>query len=455
MNRQNHVTHTTIRDLGDGLILRRATPEDTEALVTFHGRVHTENDESDAENVLIGAWVRDLMTRPHPTFGPGDFTIVEDTKTGEIASSLCLISQTWSYDGIEFGVGRPELVGTAPAYRRRGLIRAQMEVVHQWSAERGERVQGITGIPWYYRQFGYEMAMTLGGGRGGYKPNVPKLKEGEVEPYRIRAATESDLPFIAEVYAQGVRRWPVACVRDQALWRDELLGKSEENVNRRDLAVIEVAAGDAAGERVGFITLHPRVWHNRISIGVYELKPGVSWLAVTPSAVRHVWSLGEAYVAGKPDQELEMFGLWLGVEHPAYEVFRERLARFFQPYAWYLRVPDVPGFLLHVAPALNARLAGSPLAGHSGELKLNFYQAGMRLVFEGGRLTVAEPWESKNTEEGDAGFPELTFLQLLFQRRSIAELDEAFADCWVSGDGPRVLLDALFPKNPSDVWPVS
>ncbi|HSJ56276.1 MAG TPA: GNAT family N-acetyltransferase [Anaerolineae bacterium] len=445
---------TTIRDLGNGLLLRRSTPDDTEALVAFHSNVHTADDPPD-EVALIAAWVRDLMTRPHPTFDPGDFTIVEDTNRGEIVSSLCLISQTWSYGGIEFGVGRPELVGTAPAYRRRGLVRAQMEVVHEWSAERGERVQGITGIPWYYRQFGYEMAMTLGGGRGGYKPNVPKLKEGEEEPYRVRPATEADLPFIAEVYACGARRWPVVCVRDQALWHNELLGKSKENVNRRDLAVIETAVGDGAGEPVGFITLSPHVHHNRIGIGVYELKQGVSWLAVTPCVVRHLWSLGEASTAENPEQELEMFGLWLGAEHPAYEVFRERLARFFQPYAWYLRVPDVPGFLRHVAPALDLRLSESALAGHCGELKLNFYQAGVRLVFEEGRLTAAERWMPEKTEDGDAAFPELTFLQLLFQRRSIDELDEAFADCWVHGDGPRALLAALFPKNPSDVWPVS
>ena len=73
---------------------------------------------------------------------------------------MVLISQTWTYDGIAFGVGRPELVGTAPAYRRRGLVRTQFEVLHQRSAERHERLQAITGIPWYYRQFGYEMALN-------------------------------------------------------------------------------------------------------------------------------------------------------------------------------------------------------------------------------------------------------------------------------------------------------
>ena len=169
-----------IKDLGGGLILRRATVEDTDELVAFNAQVHGD-DELDAERV--GAWTRDLMEKPHPTFEVGDFTIVEDTATGKIVSSLNLISQTWSYAGIEFGVGRPELVGTLPEYRNRGLVRAQFEVVHQWSAERGELMQAITGIPYYYRQFGYEMGLALGGGRAGFKPNVPLLKQGEQEPY--------------------------------------------------------------------------------------------------------------------------------------------------------------------------------------------------------------------------------------------------------------------------------
>ena len=86
-----------------------------------------------------------------------------------------LIPQTWTYEGIEFGVGRPELVGTAPEFRNRGLVRAQFDEVHKWSAERGHMVQVITGIPYYYRLFGYEMALDLAGRRVGFEANVPKL----------------------------------------------------------------------------------------------------------------------------------------------------------------------------------------------------------------------------------------------------------------------------------------
>jgi GNAT superfamily N-acetyltransferase len=441
---------TIIRELGDGLILRRSSAADADKLVEFNGNLHREPGAEGPEE-HVAAWVGELMSGAHPTFDVSDFTIVEDAGSGAIVSCLCLISQTWSYGGVQFGVGRPELVGTHPDYRNRGLIRAQFDVVHGWSAERGERLQAITGIPWFYRQFGYEMAITLGGRRVGYKRQIPKLKDGEEEPYRIRPANEADLPFIAQLYEQGTSRYPVACVWDEALWRYELASRSDKSYDRRALAVIETPPG----EPVGFLAHAPRLVEGHVSAASYELKPGVSWWAVTPSVVRYLWALGEEWAAQDPKREMEYFGFWLGAEHPVYQVFDKQLPHSVEPYAWYVRVPDLPGFLRHVAPILERRLASSPMVGHSGEIKISFYRSGLRLVFEGGRLIEVGPWQPTPEQEGDAGFADLTFMQLLFGYRSMAELDYAFADCWASGSKARPLFDVLFPKCHSNIWPVS
>ncbi|MBP8864068.1 MAG: GNAT family N-acetyltransferase, partial [Anaerolineae bacterium] len=138
-----------LRLLADGLRLRRAASDDVETIAELQARAHSDAgwDTPDEE---VRFWIRDLLTRPHPTFRPADFIVVEVLQTGAIVSSMCLISQTWRYGPIPFGVGRPELVATHPDYRRRGLVRAQFELVHALSAERGELLQAITGIPWYY-----------------------------------------------------------------------------------------------------------------------------------------------------------------------------------------------------------------------------------------------------------------------------------------------------------------
>lgn len=437
-------------DLGDGLILRRATAADAEALAEFNAQVHRNPQTSDPD-IYVGWWVRDLLLRPHPTFVPEDFVIIEERETGRIVSSLNLISQTWSYEGIPFGVGRPELVGTVPEYRRRGLVRIQFEVIHAWSAARGEMVQAITGIPYFYRQFGYDMAMTLGGARLGYPAAVPKLKAGESEPYRVRPAAAHDLPFIAALYEQASQRYPIVCPRDEAMWRYELEGRSPLSCEQRELCIIEDAAGDA----VGYLMHGPRVWESSLGVGAYELKAGVSWLAVTPSVLRYLKQVGDAYVARDHLCDFETIAFWLGAEHPAYQAAGERLPIVRRPYAWYLRVADVPRFLRHVAPVLERRLAGSILAGHTGELLLDFYRGGARLVFDRGRLVQVEPWQASHERQGSAGFPGHTFLQMLFGHRTREELGYAFADCWVENEGVQLLLNILFPKRPSNVWPIS
>ena len=433
---------TILRDLGDGLLLRRSRSEDLDTLAEFNRSIHSDN-EQDGE--CLAAWTRDLLTA-HPTFRPDDFTVVEETSTGRIVSTMNLISQTWTYEGIPFGVGRPELVGTLPEFRNRGLVRLQFEEVHKWSAERGEMVQAITGIPFYYRQFGYEMALDLDGRRFGYEPNVPKLKDGETEPYTIRPARESDLPFVETLYDQTKQHSMVACERTHELFRYELTAQS----NRCWLSCI---VEDPTGESVGFFR-HPA--YNQFGSLVasrYELKPGLSWLDVTASVARYLWAKGEEY-AERDGTEFKAFGFMLGASHPAYQALGSRLPRVSSPYAWYLRVADLRSFLEHISPALEKRLAESIATNHSREIRLSFYRSGVRLVIERGRISAIEPWNPTPKEEGDAAFPGLTFLQLLFGYRSFEELKYAFADCGGDSDEVRLLLNILFPKKLSNVYPI-
>ena len=125
------------------------------------------------------------------------------------------------------------------------------------------------------------------------------------------------------------------------------------------------------------------------------------------------------------------------------------------PYAWYLRVPDLPGFLQLIQPVLEMRLANSIAAGHSRELKISFYRTGLRLVLEKGRLAAIEEWKPAPEDEGTVAFPDRTFLQILFGYRSFDELRQSFADCWCDGEEVRALINILFPKKLSDVFPVA
>ncbi len=439
-------------ELGEGLVMRCSRPEDVEALSDFNARVHSESGP-DKPDERVRAWTYDLLAKPHPTFSPCDFTIVEEIGTGKIVSSMNLISQTWTYAGIPFKVGRPELVGTLPEYRNRGLVRLQFNVVHRWSAERGEKVQAITGIPYYYRQFGYEMAMNLSGGRVGFTAHVPRLKENEVEPYRIRLATEADIPLLSRLVELGNARSLIACVWDEALWRYELNGKSENNVNRSVVRLIETNDGKACG----FFIHPPFTWGDGMVAQCYEILPDYSWLEVTPSVIRFLEQVHQQLPAGQGDKKpFAAFGFWLGEDHPIYHVIPESLPRVRKPYAWYLRLVDVPDFLRLITPVLENRLARSAMANYTGEVKITFYRDGVRLVIEKGKLVTIEAYKPTPVgHEGQAAFPPYTFLQLLFGYRNMDMLKASFVDCWTDKDEFHVFLDALFPRQPSDLWPIA
>jgi hypothetical protein len=433
-----------IRDLGDGLILRRATTADAEPLAAFNAEVHRETGMT-GPHEPIERWVRDLMLRPHPTVGPGDFMLVEEGASGRIVSSLNLISQTWTYGGLPFEVGQIELVGTHPDYRRRGLIRQQFEVVHEWSRERGQLVQSISGIPWYYRQFGYEYALELGGGRSIGAAQVRPLESGH-EPFRLRAATEEDAAFLAEVDAAANRRYLVACTRDEALWRYELTGVSERSQVKRTVQVIETASGQPAG----FVAHGWELSRGALGVERVELRPGLSWAATLPGILRALVAIGSGLA--RADDPCASIALALGSEHPSYRFLPAAQPQVIPSYAWYLRIADLPAFVRHVAPAIEANLADSPAAGHTGRLRLGFYRASLHLSLESGRLTAVETAPFTDRRDYDLLLPDLTFLQMLFGYRSFAALHAAFPDATTRHPEAAALLDCLFPKRLSSVW---
>lgn len=438
-----------IRDLGDGLILRRASVEDADALADINSRMHSD-DGPDQPSLGIGAWIRDLVTKPHPTLVPSDFTIVEETATGKIVSTLCLIPQTWTFDGIEFGVGRPELVCTLPKFRKRGLVRVQMEEVHKWSEDRGHLVQVITGIPYFYRQFGYDMALNLAGARRGFEPHVSVLKDGEAELFSIRPAVDGDVDFILKTYESHEREQAISCKRTPEIVRYEIFGKSTMNINRYEKMIIE----DSAGERVGFFEHSIELWFGGVACVYFALVDKASWMAVSPSVVRYLWKKGAEY-AERDSTPRTSFGFNLGEQHPVYEVLDDKLPALRKTYAFYIRVPDVPAFLNHVKPALEKRLSESVAVGYSGELKVGFYTGGFRMVFEKGRITLIDPLTHSASIEVDVNFPDLTFLHILFGHRSFVELRHAFTDCYEMNNTARVLMNALFPKRQSAVMPIN
>ena len=441
------------RDLGNGLLLRWSEANDTEEIVYLTSMVF--RDDADAlPNTHLGNLVRELMSGRHPLMGPRDFVVVEDTRRTEhrIVACTCFWSQVWEYEGIRFGFGRPEIVATDPDYRNRGLVRTLFEEIHARSEAEGHLAQGITGIRYFYRQFGYEYALNLDGRRVTNLSLIPAAKENEPEPYTLRDATEEDIPLIQELFDRRGRESIVTSPIEANWLRYHLrMWNVVETDDNWHLQIII----DRAGMAAGFLLTPVVRWGKHMEVFALEVRSEVNLQAALPPILRALAVQGQQLQAQPGAGPLHEISLTLGVTHPVYDVLGSALTtRRVPPYAWYVRVPDVPRFLRHIAPALERRLLESPLAHYSGELHITLYRGGLHLVFEDGTLKLAESWGGPAYSAiEDAGFPPLVFLQLLFGYRSLDDLRYAFPDVRVK-DEAELLLKTLFPMKPSWVVPL-
>lgn len=440
------------RELGNGLRLRWSRAQDTEGIAQLVGHVFRDH-EGAAFNEYTAYLAYELMSGRHPLMGPGDFLLVEDSSSAkpEVVATTCYWHHTWEFGDVPLRVGRPEIVATHPAYRQRGLIRALFQEIHRRSQAEGDFIQGITGIPYFYRQFGYEYALELSGGRFIPLANLSGFQTDLAEPFLLRDATEEDLPLLASLYEQSMRAELVRTRIEESWWRYQLANWQTSRTGEHWHIQMIV---DQAQKVWGYLVTPVKRLRSDLGVWAMGLLPGANGLAILPSVLRALLKLGLQMPTGPAAGGMTGITFYLSGREPVCglldTLFAARPAR---PYAWYIRVADLPGFVRKIAPVLEKRLAQSPLSGYAGSLKLDFHRGGLNLVFEQGRLALAENWRSPWPGQENAGFPPLVFLQLLLGYRSLDELLYSFPDVRAK-DEAALVLQTLFPRQPSFVVPL-
>src|SRR5215218_5145786 len=156
----------------------------------------------------------------------------------------------------------------------------------------------------------------------------------------------------------------VAAPRSEELWSFDLTGRSELSGLHRRFCVIEQAGSDR--KPIGLLIHSRRTYDGQLGVQLLEIAAGNPFLTVVPGVLRYLESTGTDY-AKREDCEFRAIEFYLGDEHPLYDTIPGRLSRRTPPYAWYIRVPDLPAFVQHIAPALERRLENSAQAGYTGE----------------------------------------------------------------------------------------
>jgi predicted N-acetyltransferase YhbS len=369
------------------------------------------------------------LVRHHPATTGDDFVFVEDRATRAIVSTTCLIPWQMSLAGVTLDAAMLEMVVTHPAYRRRGLVRRQVQRFHERVTERGFDLSIIQGIPHYYRQFGYAYVLDH-----QPKDSLPAWRipdqHAERDRYRLRAATVADVPALTTLYDAAMQWQGVCTLRAPTYWQF-LLQHCDY-----PLRVVEDAA---AGRAVGYLFSLPLPGGR--GLNVFESAFSSHTVALAVLQLLKAEAPAELQLGGSAATTLVAAGRSLGsAPLPGDQ--------------WLLRIRDVAALLVKLGPLFERRLAESNCAGFTADLIVNLYREAFVLRFVGGRLQAVERAgfvdASMGADGGDLCVPPDAFVRLLFGYRTLAELRDAWPDT-LARPGSRHVLDVLFPRLTSCV----
>lgn len=436
------------QQLDNGLILRSlgdGTQQDRDNLRQFYVDVFV--GEYGEEDEVLGLWVPDLLNEHHPTVVDDDIFVVVDPADNErIVSASLLIPQTWTYAGINVPTGQIELVGTLPSYRGKGLIRALFDAIHARSENMGHMLQSIGGIPNYYRQYEYAMAVDLG--VGGVIPFgiIKDLKPDQKPSFSLRLATVEDIPQMVAYAQQFCSQYLLSVKHDAAHYEFEMLHRNlDSHVARVYMMIV-----DADGESVGYVGVRSKARDGTLDLYHYAVGDTTSYLATINDVLRGLRDYALNNISKDAPQTPYAVRYESGLSPVMTPLLRgnHSINLISNDYAWYIRVPNLIDFIQHIRPVLEERLEGSLANCYTGELQIGFYRKqGLYMRFEKGKLVeVAD--KPATLAHADARFPEYTFYNLLFGHRSLPELRVGHIDV-VYGPRADALLSILFPKQPS------
>jgi len=405
-------------NLADGLILRAVRDEqDVERYAAFNAAVF------DAASGITSAH----LLHHHPEIGYDDFLLVEDEHTDEVVSTVCLIPWHCRYEDIVLDVAMLEMVATHPQYRHRGLIRAQVNRLHQMVTERRFDLSIIEGIPYYYRQYGYTYAIDHRASDSLPVWRIPNWCNGEACPYRMRQATPADAPVLTRFYQESMAAVQFHALRSLEYWR--FLLQSAKYPTR----VVEDRRNGCA---VGYVCT-TKLANRGIRVAENWITNHDAGMAVLQQLKAE--SSGEIQLGWPQTSTLVQNGRSLGsVSLPVYQ--------------WLLHIPDVVRLLSKIGSVLERRVAASVFAGLTADVCINLFREAFVLRFEKGRLLGVESAgfvdASMGAEGGDICIPPEAFVRLLFGYRSLDEMRDAWPDIVVKPER-RHLVDVLFPKMTS------
>jgi len=399
------------------------TNEDIERLAAFNAMIHGD---------MVADMTRHMLL-DHPTIKQehDKWIFFEDLPSGKIAAALCLITWQMNYEGVILKAGEVGIVGTDEAYRQQGLNRQLMAKHRELLA--GYDLSHIQGIPYFYRQFGYEYAIPLEGGLRLYLESIPHIETS----YTTRLATVDDIPALVGWYETMNTSLSISAYRDAAIW-NYLLGAGMQTETAADTWIVL----DAQQQAIGYFRV---AHHNDFGVGLVlnevSSLPHEALLMVIQQAKAIAIERGNPYIRVNIVPNHALNTVIQQAEYDATDQGR---------YAWQIHLPDPVALFKKLAPVFANRLATSPFARLSQQVVIDTYRQAYVLNFEQGTLQSVDHI-TDGVASSTLSLPPNLLAPLMLGHHDRAKLSEFYPDVMWAG-GSQALIDVLFPKVDSFLY---
>lgn len=409
----------TAQLLAGGLILRAARPADLDQIGAL---LADRGEPADAEDLA-------LVVQDAEAGLAGTAVVVEGDR---VVSTATLLDEKVVLGGIALPSGQVELVATTEAYEGRGLVRALMAWCHDRSRSRGQLVNVMVGIPYFYRQFGYEYAVPIGRDLPVDTGALARVVAGP-PALTVRRASAADIPAMAGLQDAEQAGSGVVMPHSAACWRWLVARSGSEQWVVEDAGGAVVATGRTTPPSEG--------------VRLAELASSTPDGALTLAAHAAALGDGELLVKERP-------GTVAG------SALRPFLGGGEKPDWYYVRVDDPVALLERLRPLLGTRLAAAGpaaagLAAEEREVLLSCWR--WHVLFtarsDGAGVEVGpmRPGraEQRPISKGGSGWPPDAFASLLFGPYGALELEQRLPDAFLGAQ--RELMAALFPPQRADL----
>ncbi|MFX0006964.1 MAG: GNAT family N-acetyltransferase [Promethearchaeota archaeon] len=392
--------------------------EELKAIVNLSMKVHQEE--------LLITYIPRIFLE-HPRKSETFWLYIKDDKENKIISLICLSPLEWQIEDNSLPVCEMEFVGTLQEYREKGFIKILNDLYEKLMNQNGYILSVIRGIPYFYRNLGYEYVSSLD---ERIKIPASKIPNKKYENLVIRLANSNDvLSFIKSKYDQFQENFYIFNRFDPECFKFKYINE------KFDSEVRSTYIFDEAG-----------VAKNYFSVGMsydnqnYEIICSFLTEKEMTSLLQFIKSIGN-YNGN------DIITLSISEHSPLFKYLKSLGGEMVSSYGWQVKIPNLINFFTLIRNILEKRIKDSEFKGLTKTIRISNYNDTIVLEFIKGKIENIEiEKEYPDPKITDLMIPGTLLFKLILGDRAIDEINYIFKDTIVNTSS-KLIIETMFPKK--------